>query len=338
MRARTFGARPQTPGIERVSDVVANLFETNGELEGELAEGKRNPRKKRSPLLGGGRGWVFAWVKPLAMALFVALCATNTPAEELRIKDTASGEVFYITVVPGSRALVARSNKATLSGAKLQAAATPSITALTLDGKTIEANDYVAVRPTLKATITPGTSSDIASYNMRIVDAVTDAVVVSTTNVLSPVSTALITPEFALEADLVGGKSYIAIVSARDNSGLETSVSSPVFRVEVDFKLHGLINGPNPFNPNQEATYIEYQLTKDADVTVYVYTIAGERIWTREVAAGHPEGGSAGFNSLIWDGRNHYGETVANGVYIAYVVAKHGGDKATGKIKMAVLK
>ena len=272
------------------------------------------------------------------MILFVALCATNTPAEDLMIKDTASGEVFYITVVPGSRALAARSSKTTLASAQLQAAATPSITALTLDDKTIEANDYVALRPTLKATFSPGTNSDIASYNMRIVDVLTQTVIASTTNVLSPVSTALITPEFAMPSDLTGGVSYIAIVSARDASGLETRLTSPVFRVEVGFKLQGLINGPNPFNPNQEATYIEYQLTKAADVTVYVYTIAGERIWTREVAAGHPEGGSAGFNSLMWNGRNHYGETVANGVYIAYVVAKHGGDKATGKIKMAVLK
>jgi hypothetical protein len=321
--------------FERVRDCVAHPFDPwslRASTEGA------SPQKKRSPLLGGGRGWAFAWFKPLVMALFVALCATNTPAEDLQIKDTATGEVFYITVVPGSRALVARSNKATLSGAKLQSAATPSITALTLDGKTIEPNDYVALRPTLKATLSPGTSSDISSYNMRIVDALTQTVIASTTNVLSPVATGMITPEFAMTSDLTGGVSYIAIVSARDASGLETRLTSPVFRVEVGFKLHGLINGPNPFNPNQEATYIEYQLTKDADVTVYVYTIAGERIWTREVAAGHPEGGTAGFNSLMWNGRNHYGETVANGVYIAYVVAKHGGDKATGKIKMAVLK
>ena len=310
-------------------------------IEGELAAGKRIPQKNYfSPLNKGGLRGILpaALLKPLAIALFVAFCATTTPAEDIQIKDTATGEVFYITLVPGSRALAARSSKATLSGAKLQSAATPSITALTLDGKTIETNDYVALRPTLKATLSPGTSSDIASYNMRIVDALTQTVVASTTNVLSPVETGVITPEFAMPSDLAGGVSYIAIVSARDASGLETSLTSPVFRVEVGFKLQGLINGPNPFNPNQESTYIEYQLTKDADVTVAVYTIAGERVWTREVVAGNPEGGAVGFNSLLWDGRNHYGETVANGVYIAYVVAKHGGDKATGKIKMAVLK
>jgi hypothetical protein len=328
---------PKSPNwIERVSDAVTSPFRLIGVLEGELAAGKRNPRKELSPPLnkGGLRG-IFSI---LTIALFTLIFSIITTAEDLQIKDTASGEIFYIMVVPGSRALAARSSKAALSSAQLQAAATPSIMALTLDNKTIQENDYVAINPTLRATISPGSGGDIASYNMRIIDALTQIEIVSTTNVLSPTSSIALSPVLASSGSFVGGNSYVAIVSARDSGGLEASLRSPVFRIEVDFKMKGLINGPNPFNPNQEPTYIEYQLTKDADVTIYIYTIAGERIWHKDIVSGSFDGGTAGFNSVLWDGRNHYGETVANGVYIAYVVARNGGEKATGKIKVGVLK
>ena len=49
-------------------------------------------------------------------------------------------------------------------------------------------------------------------------------------------------------------------------------------------------------------------------------------------------GAAAGFNQIIWDGKNRYSETVANGVYIAYILAKTSEEKAMSKIKMAVLK
>lgn len=42
LRARTYGAYPQTPRIRRMSDAVANPFQI------------------KAPLLGGGRGWDIA--------------------------------------------------------------------------------------------------------------------------------------------------------------------------------------------------------------------------------------------------------------------------------------
>ena len=99
-----------------------------------------------------------------------------------------------------------------------------------------------------------------------------------------------------------------------------------------------ILNGPNPFNPNRESTYIQYQLSKDADVKLHIYSISGEKLWSRTVNEGDNSGGTAGFHSIEWTGRNDFGEVVANGPYILYFVAKSGNETKVSKIKMLVLK
>ena len=104
------------------------------------------------------------------------------------------------------------------------------------------------------------------------------------------------------------------------------------------FSINDCLNGPNPFNPNKEVTKIQYQLTQDADVKICIYTISGEQVFKGDYKAGS-EGGMVGFNSIVWDGRDKFNEIVANGVYIAYLIAKStGGDVEVGKVKIAVLK
>jgi uncharacterized repeat protein (TIGR01451 family) len=71
-------------------------------------------------------------------------------------------------------------------------------------------------------------------------------------------------------------------------------------------------NYPNPFNPE---TWIPYQVSKDADVTVRIFDTRGQLIKT--IALGHQE---AGFyisrdKAAYWDGRNQFGEQVSSGVY-----------------------
>ncbi len=73
-----------------------------------------------------------------------------------------------------------------------------------------------------------------------------------------------------------------------------------------------LPNYPNPFNPE---TWIPYQLSEDADVTLTIYDTNG--VVVRRLDLGHK---SAGFyesqsQTIHWDGRNDFGEGVASGVY-----------------------
>ena len=88
-----------------------------------------------------------------------------------------------------------------------------------------------------------------------------------------------------------------------------------------------LSNYPNPFNPE---TWIPYQLSEAAAVTVSIYSLDGKRVRTLElgqVPAGvYSDRGRAAY----WDGRNAAGEPVASGVYFYTLSA--GDFKATRKM------
>ena len=79
------------------------------------------------------------------------------------------------------------------------------------------------------------------------------------------------------------------------------------------FDLHQ--NYPNPFNP---VTSINYQLAGDAQVTLTIYDIMGQKIRT-VVNENH----SSGFHSVLWDGKDNYNNPVSSGVYIYRI---HAGD------------
>ena len=73
-----------------------------------------------------------------------------------------------------------------------------------------------------------------------------------------------------------------------------------------------LPNYPNPFNPE---TWIPYQLTHDAEVSLSIYNTNGVVI--RVMNLGHQPAGfyTERSRAAYWDGRNNSGETVSSGVY-----------------------
>ena len=79
-----------------------------------------------------------------------------------------------------------------------------------------------------------------------------------------------------------------------------------------------LPNYPNPFNPE---TWIPYQLTKPANVTVSIYAADGKLV--RTLALGQlPPGVYQGKNrAAYWDGKNEFGEQVASGLYFYTLTA-----------------
>ena len=73
-----------------------------------------------------------------------------------------------------------------------------------------------------------------------------------------------------------------------------------------------LPNYPNPFNPE---TWIPYQLSEPAEVTLHIYGIDGRLI--RTLTLGHQPAGmyQNKTRAAYWDGKNEVGESVASGVY-----------------------
>lgn len=78
-------------------------------------------------------------------------------------------------------------------------------------------------------------------------------------------------------------------------------------------------NYPNPFNP---ATTIAYQLPRDAQVRLTVYSMLGQQV--RTLVNGTR---SAGFHSLQWNGADDQGAPLASGMYIYRLEATANGER-----------
>ena len=116
------------------------------------------------------------------------------------------------------------------------------------------------------------------------------------------------------------------------------NTGSPAFRRGIA-KLEGILallvpdktvllaNYPNPFNPE---TWIPYQLSEPAEVTVTIYAANGAVV--RMLDLGHRRAGSydSRHRAAYWDGRNAAGESVASGVYFYTLSA--GDFSATRKM------
>ena len=88
--------------------------------------------------------------------------------------------------------------------------------------------------------------------------------------------------------------------------------ASPTTVAEIPTQTALLANYPNPFNPE---TWIPYQLSKPAEVTLRIYAVDGTLI--RTLALGYQPAGMyhSRTRAAYWDGKNEAGETVASGVY-----------------------
>ncbi len=81
-----------------------------------------------------------------------------------------------------------------------------------------------------------------------------------------------------------------------------------------------LPNYPNPFNPE---TWIPYDLAKDANVHLHIYSAKGESV--QELSLGFQKAGTyrTRARAAYWDGRNAMGERVASGIYFYTLQAGH---------------
>ena len=107
------------------------------------------------------------------------------------------------------------------------------------------------------------------------------------------------------------------------NVNAPAAPAAPTLSVETAL----LPNYPNPFNPE---TWIPYQLSKPADVTLSIYSVDGRLVQT--LALGHQTAGvyQGKSRAAYWDGRNSVGERVASGIYFYTFTA--GSFTATRKM------
>ena len=79
------------------------------------------------------------------------------------------------------------------------------------------------------------------------------------------------------------------------------------------FEIINVMNFPNPFS-NQ--TKFTFEISNEAEVHIDIYTLEGKKIKIL-----NPIFCQAGFNKINWDGKDEFGNILANGVYLYKVNA-----------------
>jgi len=105
-------------------------------------------------------------------------------------------------------------------------------------------------------------------------------------------------------------------IVANDPNGnpiaIDTSFFNLVTHVENQLTTmpSGMVLGNNYPNPFNAATTIDYQLPKPTDVVLTIYDVQGHEV--RHLIKAKK---SAGYHSVLWDGKDQAGNLVASGIY-----------------------
>jgi hypothetical protein len=165
---------------------------------------------------------------------------------------------------------------------------------------------------TMKFNAAVATVSEVASKlpeDWTLVYKVDDGTVTVAAAGLTPVTGEAAVVSFKLKNKenrlTVSGEGFL-----NDGAG-QTMDATEISMVPSEFGLDQ--NYPNPFNPT---TTIKYRIAQDASVNLVIYNMQGQKI--RSLVAQEQK---AGYYSIVWDGRNDAGQSVASGLYLYRVQA-----------------
>ncbi len=99
---------------------------------------------------------------------------------------------------------------------------------------------------------------------------------------------------------------------------------------------------PNPFSPftNNGRLYIQYQLERDVDLRIVIYSLTGDIVYSKSYEKGIENITKAGQGTyqIEWDGRNNDGRYVVDGGYILQVIANDGDVIVKKFVKILIIK
>ncbi len=179
------------------------------------------------------------------------------------------------------------------------------------DGKQIAEGDYVSASPSsVKITDSSGAPFAFASAKL------------DSTSIAYDTSTGS-----ASVGTLSAGKHELELETPSHTCSIE-------FFAEGSLCLTDLLLCPNPFDPSLGPSKITYNLSRPAQVKLYIFDQTGRLITSLSVP------GTAGYNNnLEWDGKLASGENASNGIYLIKVLAQENGQAtASAKGRIIVLR
>ncbi|MFO7889681.1 MAG: hypothetical protein R6V04_05005 [bacterium] len=93
-------------------------------------------------------------------------------------------------------------------------------------------------------------------------------------------------------------------------------------------KFADVYNFPNPFNPENENTFIRYELSKDAEISIKIFDVSGSLV---KILKEDLQCLKLQEYNCNWNGRNAQGDIVSNNVYFC-VIESSAGDREVRKI------
>jgi hypothetical protein len=208
-------------------------------------------------------------------------------------------------------------------------AAPPVISDLKIDSSGIVNGDLIKSDGTLTALVTDNIGIDTSKSSVEV-----DGIFTAFSSLASPSTYNAATGALSFKLAISSSGNHVIEINAVDTSNNVTAVSRSVKTDSGDLAASAVMFYPNPFNPNNAAGVIAYQLNKDSDVSVYIFNAIGRIIYKKNYLSG-TTGGETGYNEVGWDGKDASGAVVGNDLYFVRLVS---GGKVIGKTKIAVIK
>ncbi len=187
----------------------------------------------------------------------------------------------------------------------------PIIQFTTSDGRYLQTGDHLTPEESLILTV-----SDLSGINLT--EEIGHEIML--TNITRNLRTDL-THQFVYDVDkITSGTITIPLddfnteihmnIKVWDNANNPSEREIRLTRSEsTQLNVFQVLNFPNPF---RTGTQFAFEISSPADVKINVYTLGGKRIYSTDNFY-FP---NAGYHTIDWDGRDAYGQLIANGVYL----------------------
>ncbi len=151
---------------------------------------------------------------------------------------------------------------------------------------------------------------------------------------VSVISSAKITCKF----DLTNKQTGAWDVKVRNDDGQEGTLVSG-FKIETpNIVVKDVVSTSNPFDPAKGPTTIQYSISKDTNIIMYIINMRGQRVWEYRASAGS-EGGKVGVNRVVWNGLTSFQGSAGSGVYFVRITTvENGSVKTLGKTKLVIFR
>lgn len=148
----------------------------------------------------------------------------------------------------------------------------------------------------------------------------------------SPITAIVSTSDTQLR---ISGIAFSPIITLNESDGSLTleapSEKSPTLSITLKV-IGGIFNYPNPFSFSKGQTEIGYRLSKEANLTLEIYTLGGQRIYSLDISP--LDFGAARYNKIPFSKTILQGSWLTPGTYL-YVLIHEG--KILAKNRMVIL-